>query len=194
MAENVMPAAEAAAAPATVDDERGSYELAFHILPTVAEGEVPTVFESLKTMITNDGAEIFDEEAPERFDLAYDIVQHLEGKNRKFSSAYFGWVRFKTPADNIAKITSEIEARSDILRYLLIRLSKVEEENTFRFHEALKSEKMVTTVEESKVMPDFTTVIEGEDSGEEEKKEADGTEGGDVDEKELDEALKKEVE
>ena len=97
-----MPAAEAAAATAGSDDERGSYELAFHVLPTVAEGEVASVFETLKGIITKDGGEIFDEEAPERFDLAYEIVQNIEGKNRKFSSAYFGWVRFKADAAKIA--------------------------------------------------------------------------------------------
>ena len=37
MSENNMPAAEAA-----------SYELAFHVLPTVAEGEVSAVFDKIK--------------------------------------------------------------------------------------------------------------------------------------------------
>ncbi|NIQ05862.1 MAG: 30S ribosomal protein S6, partial [Candidatus Korarchaeota archaeon] len=60
-----------------------SYELAFHVLPTVAEGEVPTVFATIKDHITNNGGAIFDEEAPERFDLAYEIVKYLEGRNRK---------------------------------------------------------------------------------------------------------------
>jgi len=197
MTETTMPAAEAAAA-ASSEDERGSYEFAFHILPTVAEGEVPAVFAALKDIITKAGGELFDEEVPERFDLAYDIVEHLEGKNRKFSSAYFGWIRFKAVSAKIEEITSEVETRTDILRYLLIRLTKVEEENPFRFHETLKDEKMVTTVDESKVVPDFTTVkesvpVQKEDDAQEEKKE--DTKGdGEVDETELNEALKKEVE
>ena len=78
MSETTMPAAEAAA---TTLDEQSSYELAFHVLPTVAEGEVPGVFEELKTLITNAGGECTSEEAPERIDLAYEIVRHTEGKN-----------------------------------------------------------------------------------------------------------------
>ena len=83
MSKETMPAAEAQ-----------SYELAFHVLPTVAEGEVAEVFQTLKDLITKAGGELGVEEAPARFELAYEIVKHLEGRNRKFSSAYFGWVRF----------------------------------------------------------------------------------------------------
>ena len=131
-----MPAAEAK------DSVR--YELAFHVLPTVAEGEVSSVFESLKAHITKNGGEIFDEEAPARFDLAYEIIKYLEGRNRKFTSAYFGWVRFNAEAAHIEEMMSEIEGMKELLRHLLIKLTKVEEENPFRFHEALATSKVET--------------------------------------------------
>ena len=121
-----MPAAEAV-----------SYELAFHVLPTVAEGEVADVVTAMKTAITNAGGEITLEEAPERFDLAYDIVKYLEGRNRKFTSAYFGWIRFTLTPENVAALTEEVEAMPQLLRHLLIRLNKAEEESPFYFHEAL---------------------------------------------------------
>ena len=176
-----MPAAEAEAVLTT--DEVASYELAFHVLPTVAEGEVPTVFESIKAAVSKAGATISDEEAPERFELAYEIVQNVEGKNRKYGSAYFGWVRFTCEPEKIAAITEEVEGNGNILRHLLIRLTRAEEQNPFRFHEAIKDQKMVTTVEESEVVPDTTTVS---------KEESDHTteeESAEVDEKELDKAL-----
>lgn len=91
MSEQTMPAAEA---EGVVVDERNHYELAFHVLPTVAEGEVPAVVDALKAAITNTGATISLEEAPQRIELAYEIEKPLEGKYRKFASAYFGWVRF----------------------------------------------------------------------------------------------------
>ncbi len=141
-----MPAAEAVVA---TTDERSSYELAFHVLPTVAEGEVPNVFESLKAHIIKTGGDIFDSEAPERFDLAYEIVKHMEGKNRRFTSAYFGWIRFKVAADTIEAITEAVEENTDILRYLLIKLTKSEEANVFRFHEALENQKMDADGEEA---------------------------------------------
>lgn len=177
-----MPAAEAQGAV----DERNSYEFAFHVLPTVAEGEVPGVFDAIKALITKAKGEVFDEEAPERFDLSYEIVKHLEGKNRKFSSAYFGWVRFKVESDAIESILEGVDSNNQILRHLLIKLTKEEEANPFKFHEALASQKMVTTVEESKVIPDLTTVDHSEDGV-----AIDEEEEGEVDELALEEALVK---
>lgn len=154
MSETQMPATEATLAS---ERELMSYEFAFHVLPTVAEGEVPGVFESLKALITKAGGEIVSEEMPQRFDLAYDIVKYLEGKNRKFSSAYFGWVRFKLDAAALTALTEDIEDVKEILRYLLIKLTRVEEENAFRFHDALVHKKVHTITDEE------VALVEGEE-------------------------------
>lgn len=156
-----MPAAEADVA-VMLEDERNSYELAFHILPTVAEGEVQGAFDAIKALITKDGGEIFDEEAPERFELAYEIVKHLEGKNRKFSSAYFGWVRFKANAETVIPLQEEVEGRADMMRHMLIKLTKTEEENPFQFHEAIESFKMVMDIEVADLVADDAEVEEVE--------------------------------
>ena len=140
-----MPAAEATS---TSEVEFTSYEFAFHVLPTVAEGEVPGVVDSLKALITKAGGEIFDEEEAQRFDLAYEISKYLEGKNRRFSSAYFGWVRFRLPASALTELTEAIEGQKDILRYLLVKLTKVEEQNPFRFHESIADRKVRTITDE----------------------------------------------
>ncbi len=165
-----MPAAEAESG---VDqNERFAYELAFHVLPTVAEGEVTKVVEEIKALVSKAGGEITGEEAPERFDLAYEIVKHLEGKNRKFASAYFGWVRFTAESSAVTEMGEEMEARSDILRHLLIRLSREEEAHPFRFHEALASEKMVTDVEEKEVVAPVAEEAKSEDNEKTEASEA----------------------
>ena len=130
MSDKNMPAAEAI--------DVASYELAFHVLPTVAEGEVSTVFKSLKDIITKAGGELTVEEAPERFDLAYEVVQYLEGRNRKFTSAYFGWVRFTVAPDKIVKIEEELEGVKELMRHILVKLTKAEEAHPFYFHEALE--------------------------------------------------------
>jgi ribosomal protein S6 len=141
MSEKNMPAVEVS-----------SYELAFHVLPTVAEGEVETVFQNLKDAITKHDGNIISEEAPARFDLAYEIVKYLEGRNRKFSSAYFGWVRFEMNPEKIAEISEMVEADNQFLRHLIIKLTKVEAENPFFFHEALDEEKQIETVDVDEVL------------------------------------------
>ena len=139
MSKETMPAADAA-----------HYELAFHVLPTVAEGEVADVFTSLKTAIEKAGGTITLEEAPARFELAYEIIKLLEGRNRKFTSAYFGWVRFTLEPAQLEVVAEAVEETNQLLRHLLIRLTKAEEANPFMFHEALDApEEVLDTDEEA---------------------------------------------
>lgn len=140
-----MPAAEA---EGVARDERSSYEFAFHVLPTVAEGEVPAVVEKIKAHITKAGGDIFGEESPERIDLVYPVVKQIEGKNRKFTSSYFGWIRFRLEGSLLESMREELDAESSVLRSLMIKLTKIEEAHPFRFHEQRKSLKMVETIDE----------------------------------------------
>lgn len=142
MTDSQMPATEAVVETGA---ELQAYELAFHILPTVTEGEVKTVFDAIKAEITKFGGVLHEEEVPARFELAYEIVKPLEGRNRKFSSAYFGWVRFELDGGKVAELTTEVEHMKEILRYLLTRLTKVEEENPFYFHPAI-ADRVVETI------------------------------------------------
>lgn len=152
MSETIMPAAEASS---TSEVEFTSYEFAFHVLPTVAEGEVSSVVDSFKALITKAGGQIFDEEEAQRFDLAYEISKYLEGKNRRFSSAYFGWVRFRLPASALNELTEAIDGQKEILRYLLVKLTKLEEQNPFRFHESIADRK-VRTITDDEVVEEVT--------------------------------------
>jgi ribosomal protein S6 len=127
MSKEQMPAADAA-----------HYELAFHVLPTVAEGEVAETAAAIQSLIESAGGTITQTEAPKRFDLAYEIVKYLEGRNRKFTSAYFGWTRFMLEPSKLADINEHVEAMPKLLRHLTIRLTKAEEEHVFMFHEALE--------------------------------------------------------
>ncbi len=135
-----MPAIEAVVQ--SDEQEIASYELAYHILPTVAEGEVMAVTTSLKDLITKAGGQIFDSEDAERFELAYEIDKYLEGRYRKFTSAYFGWTRFKLAPLALDALTEHVDEHKQLLRFLLVRLTKVEEASPFRFHEALVDTKI----------------------------------------------------
>lgn len=171
MTESTMPAAEANAG----FDERNRYEFAFHVLPTVAEGEVAGVFENIKAHIAKLG-EITDEEKPERIELAYPVVKHLEGKNRSFNSAYFGWIRFALPGEELGALMEELSVQPEVLRHLLIKLTRQEETHPFRFHENRKSVKMVEVVDEAAPVAESHTDTE---------------EGAEVSEEKLDESLEK---
>lgn len=165
MTETTMPTAEATVAGGS--DERNSYEFAFHVLPTVVEGEVAGVFDGLKAHITKAGGEMFDEEMPERIDLAYEITKSIDGTNRRFTSAYFGWVRFKLASDKIEDLMEELEHDKNVLRTLMVKLTKAEEEHPFRFHEHRKSQKKTDVVGDDVVATDEVVEEEKTESTEE---------------------------
>ncbi len=128
MDEKEMPAIEASSDA----HERDQYEFAFHLLPTVADGEVAGVIGELKALITTHGGEVFDEEAPQRFTLAYEIRKSVEGRSSRFTSSWFGWLRFWLTREELVKMTDEISHRTDILRNLTIRLTREEVLHPFR--------------------------------------------------------------
>lgn len=135
MAETTMPAAEA-----NVTVEHNSYELAFHVLPTVAEGEVAEIADAIKAEITTHEGVIGEGETPARIELAYSIEKYLEGKYRKFNSAYFGWVRFTAPASSIEEINEFLSSHQSVLRHMVLKLTKLEEVNPFHYHAAMAEE------------------------------------------------------
>jgi ribosomal protein S6 len=145
MTDKKMPAVEVGSE--TDEQELARYELAFHILPTVAEGEVAAVFQGLKDIITTNGGTVTIEEAPSRFDLAYEIIKYLEGRNRKFTSAYFGWVRFEIDPSKMEDIAESVDGTKELLRHLLTRLTKLEEAYPFYFHEALEDDAKAEDIE-----------------------------------------------
>ena len=133
MTEENMPAVEAHAEGA--HDERDQYECAFHILPTIADGEVAGVVDELKKVVTDHGGEIFEAEDPQRFTLAYEIRKSIEGRHQRFTTSWFGWIRFTLSRDQLEKVVEEWNHRTDMVRHLTIRLTKEEVANPQRVFE-----------------------------------------------------------
>ena len=176
MSEKEMPAAEAA--PVEVS-EANHYEFAFHVLPTVAEGEVASVFTTLKAQVTKAGGHFTTALSPARVDLAYEIVKPIDGKNRKFNSAYFGWVRFTLSSAAVADLTEELESMPSILRSIMIKLTRAEEAEPFFYHEAMASDKKIVEMGDADDSDDDSDDSDEDDADEE------------VSEEELEDSLEK---
>jgi ribosomal protein S6 len=141
MDENTVPAVEAQESDAP---ERASYECAFHLLPTVADGEVASAFDGLKAIITAHGGELFDEEMPQRYTLAYEIRQVSEGRSQRFTNSWFGWMRYTLAATEVAKVEEELKHQGLVLRYLVVKLTREEIEHPKRvFEKAAESATVV---------------------------------------------------
>ena len=124
-----MPASEAQEEGAA--DEHAHYECAFHILPTLADEEVPGVVESLKALVMYAGGTVTSAEIAGRYDLAYEIAKQVDGKGRRFNAAHFGWMRFLLAPSVLVALTQELAHKPELLRYLVIRLTRDEAQNPF---------------------------------------------------------------
>lgn len=164
-----MPAIEAQEDEAT--DEVVHYECAFHILPTIAEPEVSGVVEELKGLITRSGGIITDEEVSERYNLAYEITKQVDGVNRRFNAAHFGWMRFALAPSALGGVVDELQHKPEILRYLIIRLTREETQKPFALFETRRAQ--VRSAAASR------------------KKHEDVNEAGEISEEALDQSLEK---
>ena len=78
-----------------------------------------------------------------------------------FISAVTSWDRFTLDATQVATLTGEVDRMKDVLRSLLIRLTKTEDANPFYFHPAIAS-RVVETIDipESEVPVEVEAVVE----------------------------------
>lgn len=98
------------------------YELGFHILPSVSESDLPEAFSKLKSVIIENGGAVISEGFPRTRSLSYPISA--------CNKAYFGWIKFEAPKENIKKIEQIIKNDSQMLRFILVKTVK---ENTIHY-------------------------------------------------------------
>ncbi len=100
------------------------YEIGFHFVPTIAEDDVPVQFSHLKSMIEKRGGEFISEDFPKMIPLAYEISKTVKAQKKRYTDAYFGWVKFTLAADQIVDLEKEVKAFEPVLRYLVISTVK----------------------------------------------------------------------
>jgi ribosomal protein S6 len=104
------------------------YELGYHLVPTLAEEQIPAASGAVRGMIERISKEIIAEELPVFIDLAYQIVKTVEHKNKRFDDAYFGWIKFEGTPSGLATLEEELKKDDNVLRYLVVKTLR---DNTF---------------------------------------------------------------
>lgn len=127
------------------------YEVGYHILPSVDEGNLGTEREALVAIITKFKGIIISEEMPVLIDLAYDMDKVIDNKRNIFSQAYFGWIKFNLAPESIEELTAEIESLPSVLRYIVIKTVK---ENTIVSENPYKLARKQEAVDEGSEIED----------------------------------------
>lgn len=111
---------QASASTQATSDARPVYEVGFHLLPSIPEGEVAAAADKIRSLLGS--SEIISQGAPERMTLAYTIERADQGKRQKFTQSYFGWIKFAAEDQSgIDSLRESLREMQEVIRYLVIK-------------------------------------------------------------------------
>ena len=110
-----------------VDKNERVYELGYLLAPTVEEVNVPTLYGNLKELVSSFGGVSISDEMPKMIPLAYAMTKVVANVRNKFSTAYFGWVKFTMDSDKVLELKKKLDLDPNIIRFLILKTVK---ENT----------------------------------------------------------------
>jgi ribosomal protein S6 len=118
------PRSQAEHTQAEENDSRHVYEIGFHLVPTVEEGDVSGVADKIRALVGD--AEIIKTEAPRKMTLAYTIERSVQGKREKYTESYFGFIKFAAEPANIPALQAALRAMSEVLRFIVVETVREE--------------------------------------------------------------------
>ena len=103
-------------------EETRFYEVGYHLVPTIAAEMVAEAAGKIKDRVAAHGGALMGEEMPKKVELAYPLPRLIGNTRAFFDSAYFGWVRFEMPQENIAVFDREMKENESVIRFLIIHV------------------------------------------------------------------------
>lgn len=111
-------------------NEAKLYELGFHLNPAINSDQISSKIDEIKNVLTKNGGEIVKEGEPESMQLAYEITKNIAGKNERFTTSTFSWIKFNATSESIESIKEEIDTNDEIIRSLITKTTDDEEHST----------------------------------------------------------------
>lgn len=105
----------------TINESSKLYELGFHIVGTIDSNKVASVIDEIKSLITTHHGDIVREGEVREMTLAYPMVKHIAGVNKKYNQTFFDWIKFNMNSEDVANLKIALDLKDEILRYLLIK-------------------------------------------------------------------------
>ncbi|MEK7186986.1 MAG: 30S ribosomal protein S6 [Patescibacteria group bacterium] len=121
------------------------YELAYLILPSIPEENLPQVVANIQEVIEKEGGKKIDSENPFLRELTYEMSKVVGASRYVVKNAYIGWIKFDLPTQKedekhpIETIKEKVEKTAEVLRFLLVKVSR-ETKFTFASTRAAKIE------------------------------------------------------
>ena len=103
-----------------IGEKRNSYELGYHLVPSLGEEDLALRVDELVKVVTQGDGALISEGAPQHCNLAYTMRKQRGGKRDAYNTSFFGWVRFEAHSKEMARIKEALDYNENIIRYLLI--------------------------------------------------------------------------
>lgn len=94
------------------EKDKKEYELAYLLSPDIAEEKLDLETAELQRIISENGGEAIESEAPKKRWLAYPV--------KKQGQAYFGIIYFNTDKESVDKIKKTIFFNKNVLRFMML--------------------------------------------------------------------------
>jgi ribosomal protein S6 len=107
------------------------YEVGYHLIASASTPEGSKSVHALQKLIADAGGSIISEEAPKPMRLAYTFVKHVAGKNYKYDTSEFGWIKFEAAVTTAEKVKDLLSGDGNVLRHLIVKTVR---ENTLYGH------------------------------------------------------------
>lgn len=106
------------------------YELGFHLDPAITEDKVSSKIDGIKKVLLDNGAEVVKEGEAKAMKLSYEITKAISGKNIRFNTSTFSWVKFNATVEGIESIKEEIDSDDEVIRSIIVKTTDDEEHST----------------------------------------------------------------
>jgi ribosomal protein S6 len=103
------------------------YELGYLLVPTIKEEDLGANYSALKDLVISLGGEVISDEMPKVLNLAYSMSKVILNVRHKFSTAYFGWIKFVMPPSQVLELKKRLDLDESLIRFLILKTVK---ENT----------------------------------------------------------------
>lgn len=138
------------------------YEVGYLLVPTIAEENVGGEVTNLKDMLSSNGAQFISDEFPKMMELAYQMSRDIANKKNKFTTGYFGWVKFELPTENALTVKGNLDRNESIIRYLMIKTVRESTMSTKRTYTKDATKRRSVKSEETPAEPMNEEVIDKE--------------------------------
>lgn len=106
------------------DNEARTYELGFHIVPTVGDEGISKEVEAIHALIAKHHGTIVSEEQSQLMRLAYTLDRVIARQHHSFDNAYFGWMIFEALPSEAHAVKEAMRHNEHVIRSLMVKTEK----------------------------------------------------------------------